>query len=124
MQVKWIKCGDDKHWCRLLPLKLEDIDTLGVYVIGYQCGASIHTVYVGQGDIKDRLTSHRSGNTEKSKKILAYAAKSTLFATWAAVGPAGRDGVERYVSDQLKPLIGSHHPDVEPIPANLPATWK
>ena len=53
-------------------------------------------------------------------KFSAYRSYGGLWVTWAAVLPADLNGVERYLADQFKPLIGDRHPDVKPIPVNLP----
>ena len=114
--VTWIKCGTG--WCPFETVDLSGIKTHGVYVIGYEQPNSIAPVYVGQGDVAARLRDHRA-NTD----ILKYRNRGTLRTTWATVSAANRDGVERYVADKLKPLVGSHHPNVTPIPVNLPAGW-
>lgn len=89
-------------------------------MIGYKKpdGDSIYTVYVGQGDVAARLGNHRSDSD-----ITNYRDRGTLYTTWAEVSVRNRDGVERYVADKLEPLVGSRHPDVTPIPVNLPAGW-
>ena len=122
MNVSWIKCNND-NWCRLKTVNLDNVTTRGVYTIGHQSSATIHTVYVGQGDVAERLEDHRSGDNETSKAILEYEEKGTLYATWASIGVLDRDGVERYVADKLKPLVGSRHPDVDSIEVNLPQGW-
>ena len=85
----------------------------GVYVI-WHTGQPPWTVRVGQGKVSDRLGAHRG-----DQQILAYRSYG-LAVTWAAVPAASLDGVERYLADQLRPLVGDRHPNVVPIPVNLP----
>lgn len=92
-----------------------DIDTaagFGVYVIWHD-GNPGRIVYVGQGDIKDRLTFHRT-----NPKVQKYAANGTLRVTWAVISALQVGGVERYLADTLNPLVGEAHPDVTPIAVN------
>ena len=116
MQLKWVRCGDDGHWCSLESLNLDGLgETAGVYIIWHE-GNPGRVVRVGQGSpIKDRLAAHRS-----DQRILAYKKTGTLRVTWASVSWADRDGVERYLADQWSPLIGDSFPDVEPIAVNSP----
>ena len=116
MQVTWIKCGGDGHWCSLEDLNLDGIgDTAGVYIIWHE-GNPARVVRVGQGNpIKDRLSAHRS-----DKEILAYNKKGTLRVTWAAVPLAQRNGVEMYLADHWTPLVGDVFPDALPIAVNSP----
>ena len=117
--VTWIKCQEGKIWCPFETVNLSNVTAHGVYIIGYDSGqSSVYTIYVGQGDIAARLQAHRT-----NPDILKYRNQGTLRATWASVSAANRDGVERYVADKLKPSEGSQHPNVRPIPVNLPAGW-
>ena len=120
-QLSWIKC-DGNTWCPLLTLNLahshfNGLD--GIYII-WHGGPAPQTVYVGQGNIKDRLSAHRV-----DPRILKYST-SGLFTTWADVDTQSQDGVERYLADRLGPLEGAHHPVappiavVTPIPVTLP----
>jgi len=71
-------------------------------------------VYVGQGNIRDRLGRHRD-----DPRIQAYT-KFGLYTTWASVESAKRDGVETYLADFYQPLVGERRPDAAPIRVNLP----
>lgn len=113
LRLNWIK-STTNTW---LPLKFNlasVIPTTGVYVI-WHGGSNPWTVRVGQGDIAARLGSH--GN---DPAILAHVAKGDLFVTWAAVPAHQLDGVERFLADSLRPLVGDRHPAVLPVPVNLP----
>ena len=111
----WNKCKGEV-WCPLNTVNLPHphFDNMfGVYII-WHGGSTPKTVYVGQGEIRDRLTAHRS-NTEIQKF-----ASIGLYVTWARLNPDQCDGVERYLSDRLKPIIGDRHPEAEPIEVTLP----
>lgn len=114
-RLNWTKC-EGQAWCPFLTVNLahSHFNGLGgVYVI-WHGGTNPKTVYVGQGDIKARLTEHR-----KAPLILQYSA-SGLFVTWARVDHQYRSGIERYLADRLTPLEGANHPHVAPLSVNLP----
>lgn len=115
LNVNWVKCEGDV-WCDLLALKLDHkhFDNLeGVYII-WHGGQNDNTVRVGQGIIRDRLAAHK-----QDPDVLAYK-QYTLYVTWAKVSADQRDGVERYLAEQLDPKIAERFPDVDPIEVNLP----
>ncbi len=85
----------------------------GLYVI-WHGGQTPWTVYVGQGAIADRLRAHR-----QEQGILQYSHLG-LFVTWAQVDAANRDGVERFLAEQLRPRAGTRVPNAQPISVNLP----
>ncbi|HEY5123040.1 MAG TPA: hypothetical protein VIK14_04825 [Ignavibacteria bacterium] len=111
----WQKCQGDV-WCNLLKLNLEHehFDNMeGVYVI-WHAGTSPKTVYVGQGIIKNCLKRHKE--EEEILKFQNY----NLYVTWANVTSDHRDGVEKYLINQLSPLLGERAPDTDSIEVNLP----
>jgi len=110
----WKKCGQDNHWCNLQLLDLSSIDEVGVYIIWHE-GNPSRVVRIGQGVISERLREHR-GNPEITK----YAAYGTLRVTWASVPHQYRDGVEKYLSDKFRPLVGESFPNAYPIAVNSP----
>ena len=115
MQLIWNKCTGDV-WCNLLNLNLDHpyfFGFEGVYVI-WHGGQNPATVYVGQGNVAERLEGHRTDS-----RILAYSHYG-LFVTWARVGQPQMDGVERYLADSLKPKVGEAHPAAMPITVNFP----
>lgn len=117
MTVEWGTCGDDSHWCNLRALNLESPVFLrnGVYIIWHE-GNPGRVIYIGQGDLATRLEIHRNDD-----RILQYARKGTLRVTWAIVPRQDqRNGIERYLADYWKPLIGKRFPNVEPISVNSP----
>ena len=115
LELYWIK-STQNEWLRFETFNLASVSpTLGVYII-WHSGQPPWTVRVGQGDIADRIRAHRS-----DQKVLAYRSYGAgLFVTWAAVQALYLDGVERYLADQLRPLVGDAFPSVVPIPVNLP----
>jgi hypothetical protein len=92
---------------------LSQVNANGVHVI-WHGGPKPWTVRVGQGNVCERLTAHRVDSAISAYRPLG------LFVTWATVPSYEKDGVERFLADELRPLIGDRHPDVRPIPVNLP----
>lgn len=118
MNVTWIKCKAD-NWCPLETLDLESMrEVSGVYIIWHE--GNLHqapwTVRVGQGaPIKTRLSAHRN-----DKEILAYRSIGILRVTWAAVPALQRDGIERFLGNNLQPRVGSLFPVALPLAVNYP----
>ena len=115
MQLSWIKCQGNV-WCNLNTVNLDSAhfnNMEGVYVI-WHVGNNPAVVYVGQGKIKDRIAEHR-----KDPRIQRYQSLG-LYATWASVDNSSRDGVERFLYDLWRPLIGDRRPNAIPIQVNLP----
>lgn len=111
--LNWVKCQGGV-WCNLEKVNLEGIGNVsGVYCI-WHGGSNSRWVRVGQGDIRERLSSHR-----RDMDILAYS-KYGLFVTWAQVDISQRDGIEAYLSIECNPIVGERFPDRKPIPVNLP----
>lgn len=86
---------------------------VGVYII-WHSGQQPATVYVGQGNIADRLAQHRQDDA-----ILKFSHLG-LFVTWAQVDNRVQGGVERFLANGLKPKVGQHHPSDSPITVNFP----
>lgn len=115
INVNWVKCGNDGHWCSLQTLLLKNLgDVEGVYIIWHD-GKPGRVVRVGQGIIKDRLAEH-CNDTE----VCGHNVYGTLRVTWASVPYAQRDGVERYLADTWHPLVGDAFPNAYPIAVNSP----
>jgi len=125
LSPNWVK-RTDQAWLRLEKVDLSEVTTQGVYLIwhgaytwrdqnGRECLQQSRWVRVGQGVICDRLQVHRS-----DAAILKYRA-GTLYVTWASIPVAQRDGVERYLGEQLNPLVAERFPQAVPIPVRLPA---
>jgi hypothetical protein len=101
-------------WCGFDALDLSKVTGEGVYVI-WHGGQNPQWVRVGMGDIKDRIGKHRN-----DPDITQYRQFGGLFVTWAVVPAHMQKGIENYLADQLKPLVGERFPNVPPIAVNLP----
>ena len=111
----WTRCQSEV-WCKLNAVNLahEHFSGIeGVYVI-WHGGTEPKVVYVGQGEIKERLHAHRQDSAVQRYAYLG------LYVTWAAVPEPDRNGVEAYLADKWNPLVGEIHPDVDPIIVNSP----
>lgn len=115
LKLNWTKCADGESWCQLENVNLADVKTAGVYVI-WHAGQPARTVRVGQGDISARLSAHRG-----DPAILAHRKHGKLLVTWASVPVAQRNGVERYLADHYRPLVGDAFPNCLAIQVNLVA---
>jgi hypothetical protein len=114
LNLKWVKCGSDNHYCALETLDLSTVKGSGVYTIWHE-GNPSRVVRTGQGDIAGRLSAHRA-----DRAILAYSRFGELRVTWAIVSAGQMNGIERYLADQWPPLVGDAFPNVVPIPVNSP----
>jgi len=112
LEVQWVKCVSDK-WCSLELVNLSNVKTVGVYII-WHGGSPSRVVRIGQGDIAERLRCHRS-----DEEILAYSNQG-LFVTWASLSHRHLDGVEKYLAQRWRPLVGECFPDALPIVVNSP----
>ncbi|GEM_PF-600868 len=120
LNLQWGKCRAYlvDEWCRLLDLDTGrmDLSSLdGVYMIWYG-GGSPAVLQVGQGVVKNFL---REAKTDPA--ILEYATHG-LYASWARVAAGQRDGVARYLTEQLKPVLGGAGA-AEPVQVNVP-NWQ
>jgi len=116
--VDWIKRrdGDGQQWCDLyrIPVTHEHFnDVAGVYVIWHNGRNPV--LRVGQGYIRTELST-----LKLDPRIRSIAADSPVFASWAQVQRALRDGVERHLIEMLGPQIVTDVPKAEPIAVNLP----
>jgi hypothetical protein len=112
--VNWIK-SPTGSWHSLMDVDLTGVTGTGVYVIWHE-GTPSRIVRVGQGDIVARLNEHRN-----NPEVTRHRDRGTLRFTWATVPlKADRDGIEKYLANHYRPLIGDAWPDVPPIPVNLP----
>ena len=115
MNLNWIKCQGNV-WCKLYSVNL-DHDHFngknGVYII-WHGGTEPKVVYVGQGNIRNRLNERRSDPRIQQYKYL------DLYVTWATVYSQDCDGVEAYLADHWSPKVGERHPDARHIHVNSP----
>lgn len=98
-------------WHEFMSTELALIDDSGVYIIWID---RRRVVYVGQGDVAERLQEHR--DDPRFAKLDRW----SMCATWASVSPSQRDGVEKFLASTLNPVIGEQWPSATPIQVNLP----
>ena len=73
-------------------------------------------VYVGEGQIADRLRAHQNNPT-----IVGHRGSGSLLVTWAKVpDDIIRWGIERYLGELWKPLVSKQFRDVPTVEVNLP----
>lgn len=113
LNVTWAKA--QTGWWQLDTVDLTIIKAHGVYLI-WHGGNPSRVVRIGQGDVASRLGAHRN-----DPAVTAHKRSGTLYVTWAAVSAAQRGGVERFLTDHYRPLVGDAFPDEPPIAVNLPA---
>ena len=115
MQLNWTMCQGNV-WCKLNSVNLEHEhfkNMQGVYVI-WHGGANPAVVYIGQGNIKDRIAEHRRNSVIQQYDHL------DLYVTWAKVQEHFRDGVEAYLADTWKPKVGERYSQAAHIAVNSP----
>lgn len=111
--LNWIK-STSGHWLSFKTVNLDKVTADGVYIIWYT-GNPGKVVYVGQGDVANRINAHRNRSD-----INSYARYGSLYVTWASVPANLKDGIERHLADKWHPQVGDAHPDVAPIAVNSP----
>lgn len=111
--VKWQKDEITLNWHEFLFCDLQDIKGAGVYLI-WHTGANPRVVYIGQGEISERLAEHRGDS-----RILRYTRYGTLLTSGAILEERYRKGVERFLIDSYTPLVNVRDPTESPISVNL-----
>lgn len=120
LQLEWFyKDGSDQYY-ELHSVRLDNpflFGFRGVYII-WQIflGISPEAIYVGQGDIKERLRVHRSD----ARFDPYFSPEKPLLVTWAEVPPRYIEGVEKYLYEKLTPIVGENRSRALSIPVNLP----
>lgn len=116
LRLNWTQCYGSV-WCKLNFVNLDhehfDNEPHGVYII-WHGGPNPAVVYIGQGNIKERVAEHR-----KDPEIQQYEYLD-LYVTWAVVREHDRDGVEAHLAEVWKPIVGTRHPQASPIEVNSP----
>jgi hypothetical protein len=109
MQVTWTKGFE------LNSAKLEALKANGVYIV-YQAGNPPSTIFVGKGDIAQRLREIKT-----DQRFESYRRAGTLLVTYASVPAQSQEGVEKHLAKLLAPKIDERRPEsVEEIAVNLP----
>lgn len=110
MKLSWIQCRGDVY-CTLLRVDLTGQEDDGIYLIWHK--SSGQAIYVGQGNIKNRLEAHRASD------LMSYGYES-LLVTWAFVpNEEDRKAIERYLHRVLSPVASTCDLGSE-IQVNLP----
>lgn len=117
--LSWYVTDNNNYYFSLnIDLDQRHFDGLvGLYAIYYKTKNDFtQYVYIGQGNIKDRLTAHRLDQT-----IQMYGRQNNLCITWAKDDSSKeiREGKEQYLHDKLNPLY-SRPQNVQPIQVKLP----
>ena len=115
MQIDWVKETPDR-WFRLDFVDLAKIKTYGVFVIWKPGVARITpsvTILVGHGDVATSLLNARHD-------VAVSKHGRDLLVTWAAVDILYVAGVEAYLVQQLRPLVGRKLPLASVHPVNIP----
>ena len=115
MLLSWKKSASDYNWHILSRLNLGNFNDKGIYVI--KTGLAFeYTVYVGQGDVSQRLSAHlREFSVTKHASVTG-----NLWVAWTPVRAYFRNGIERYLHDQLNPRESSCWTNDPSIQVNLP----
>ena len=114
MNLSWVQYANGTGWCSFDNVDLSGVTAVGVYIIWHE-GNPGRVVRLGQGTIADRIKAHRN-----DAKITTYRKSGMLRVTWAEVSRDQLDGVERYLADRWKPLVGDAFPIARPIAVNSP----
>jgi hypothetical protein len=116
LRVQWVKSAANSEYLDLLRLDLNGtyfaVPRYGVYIIWYVAPGGAKVIRVGQGNIAERLSLHRS-----DPQITRYGSFGQLKVSWIFVGsdPVILSGVEAFLYDYYKPLVGERAPGVIPI---------
>ena len=114
MSVYWIKC-EGGAWCPFRRVNLMGVHDYGVYIIWNYEHLFVQTIYIGMGQVAERIMQHRI-----DEKFKQYEINRELLVTWAEIPPESCGGVEHYLANAYPPAIGSRHSADLPIRINVP----
>jgi hypothetical protein len=119
--VIWVKNTANGQYFDLLRLDLTAPyfanGKKGVYIIWYTSPQGGKVIYIGQGNIGERLRAHRS-----DPRITQYATYGNLKVTWTLfVDALTISRVEAYLHGLYNPIIPERKPDAVPLAVSLPA---
>ncbi len=122
LKVVWQKNAQNNEWFDLLRLDLSSAyftaGKKGVFVIWYVGAPSNRVLKVGSGIILEQLKNLKSNPT-----ILDYSKNGSLKVSWVAVNEALKEsdmlGVEAFLYDSYKPVLGERTSTGTSIPINL-----
>lgn len=114
--VDWVKNTTNGQYFDFLRLDLNSAyfnGREGVYVIWYASPSEARVIRVGQGNIGERLKEHIS-----NWQITQFSKSGQLKVTWALVPKIMQDGIEAFLFDYYRPLVGERTPSVNPVKVN------
>lgn len=111
--IDWKRDSANSNWYKLRDVDFGYITGSGVYLI-WHSGVSPRAVYVGQGNIAERLKAH-----QRDPKIMIFEKFGSLFASWGNVEAQNFDGVERFLIEKYAPVLNGVMPMVPRISVNL-----
>lgn len=112
--VNWVKNQNNGQYFDFLKLDLSSsyfIGKVGVYVIWYVTPTGGKAIYIGQGNIGERLKNHR-----ENWRITQYSRNGQLKVTWAIISQEYLDRVESGLFKDYAPLEVERTPEADPIP--------
>ncbi|NLK50019.1 MAG: hypothetical protein GX294_05160 [Candidatus Cloacimonetes bacterium] len=119
IKLNW-QCCDLNKRCRLVAsnqFQYIPDDLFGVYVIWeFITPHSKNIIRVGQGNIKERLCSHK----DDSQIVGDSNMPRFLYVAYAKVDEEYVDGVEAFLGHALDPNIGKRFPNADMIEVNFP----
>ena len=113
-RVQWVKsvAGDYLDLLRLdLASSYFSEAKFGVYVIWYAGPSKSAAIRVGQGNIHDELAIRKT-----DPQVKQFSSQGQLKVSWVTVDRADFDGVEVFLYDTYKPLVGERKVGVVSIP--------
>ena len=85
---------------------------VGVYIIYHQSNENPITLYVGEGNIKERIDYHRTQTD--------FGDIYPILVFWSETYWSDRFGIERYLFNKLNPSVTKRASDTKPLPVNIP----
>lgn len=116
LQVRWVR-GTDGNFLDLLRLNLQSSYFLrhqyGVFIVWSAGVTQAPVITVGQGDIRDRLAA-----LKKHPVVSRFAESGQLKVSWIIINEKYFDGVEAFLYDYYKPIMGERKRDISSIPVD------
>lgn len=111
--IDWKRDSASSNWYKLRDVNFGHFMGFGVYLI-WHSGVCPRAVYVGQGDIAERLKAH-----QRDPKIMIFEKFGSLFTSWGNVDARNFDGVERFLIEKYAPVLNEIMPIVPRVSVNL-----
>lgn len=114
LPVNWVRNQNNGQYFDFLRLDLDSpyfIDKRGVYIIWYTTPTGGKAIYIGQGNIGERLKMHR-----QNWRITQYSRNGQLKVTWALIDDEdSRKRIEAGLYQNYGPLENEIRPSGNPI---------